>query len=195
MGVSIIVPAFNAEKFLVATLESVLAQTVGDWELIIVNDGSTDQTGTIAETFAHLDNRIRVVHQANAGIARARNRGFAEARADYEYCMFLDSDDLLEPDALEVLLQALAKDQNAVGAHGMVRYIDCEGEPISNHGTYIYPRRRRGLQGRWLKVLPATAPTTFAVLAYSPLLMTSGPGDAAIRKRSSRRFRSKPENR
>jgi glycosyltransferase involved in cell wall biosynthesis len=174
VGVSIIVPAFNAERFLAATLKSVQSQTVGDWELIIVNDGSTDQTGTIAETFAHLDNRIRVVHQANAGISEARNRGFAEARANYEYCMFLDSDDLLEPDALEVLLQALAKDQNAAGAHGIGRYIDCEGRPISYHGAQISPRCRRCLHGWGLKVLPANAPTTFAVMACYPVVAASG---------------------
>ena len=61
MGVSIIVPAYNAEKFLAATIQSVLAQSVADWELVVVNDGSTDQTGTIAEKFSRLDKRIRVV--------------------------------------------------------------------------------------------------------------------------------------
>lgn len=174
MGVSIVIAAYNSEKYLAATIESVRSQTIEDWELIIVNDGSADKTGEVAETFSQMDNRIRVVHQENTGIATARNRGFAETGADYGYCMFLDSDDLLEPDALEILLQALEMDPDAVGAHGMLRYIDSESKPLSINGTYTSPGRRRGIQGRWLQVWPASSPTTFAVLAYSPIAMTSG---------------------
>jgi glycosyltransferase involved in cell wall biosynthesis len=174
MGVSIIMPAYNSERYIALSLESVLAQTVRDWELIIVNDGSTDQTETIAETFSHLDKRIRVVHQTNAGISQARNRGFAETRADYEYCMFLDSDDVLEPDALELLLCALENDLSAVGAHGLARYIDIEGMPIADGGGYVWPARRRGIQGNRLKVWPVTEPTTFEALAYSNFILASG---------------------
>lgn len=171
MGVSIIIPAYNSEKYLAAAIQSVLAQTRDDWEAIIVNDGSTDQTGTIAETFAAKDTRIRVVHQANAGLSGARNRGFAETRADYEYVMYLDSDDILEPDALGVLLQALEKDPDAVGAHGMLRYINNLGEPITINGTQTSPLRRHGIQGKWLKLWPVSAPTTFEVLAYGNAIL------------------------
>ena len=175
MAVSIIISAYNTEKYLPAALESVLSQSVKDWEAIIVNDGSSDQTGTIAETFSRLDSRIRVLHQENSGIAQARNRGLAEVRADYDYCLFLDSDDLLEPDALEILLQALKKDPQAVGAHGLCRYIDSEGKPLAVGGSCIHPLRRRGIQGKLLKVWPVSAPTTFAVLAYAPgFVFTSG---------------------
>jgi glycosyltransferase involved in cell wall biosynthesis len=174
LRVSIIVPAYNSGRFLAATLDSVLSQTLKDWELIIVNDGSTDRTGTIAETYSRLDDRIRVVHQANAGISQARNRGFAAAGAECEYCLFLDSDDLLEPDALEILILALEEDPNAVGAHGMFRYIDSQGRPVAVGRTYINPRWRRGIDCGWLKVWSDSAPTTFAVLAYAPIIMTSG---------------------
>jgi glycosyltransferase involved in cell wall biosynthesis len=167
MGVSIIVPAYNSEKFLAATIQSVLAQSVGDWELVVVNDGSTDRTGTLADTFARTDNRIRVVHQANAGPPRTRNRGFTETRADYAYCLFLDSDDLLEPDALEILVQALEQDPAAVAAYGRARYIDSEGEPLTINGSYLKSCHRRAIQGKWLKVWPVSAPTTFEVLAFA----------------------------
>lgn len=172
MAISIIIPAYNVENFLEATLESVLAQTVGDWEVVVVNDGSSDQTGTVAEAFARRDKRITVVHQTNSGIAAARNRGFSESRADYEYCLFLDSDDLLEPDALAILLQALRENPKAIGAHGILRYINSEGQPMTVNGSTIAPRRRRGIRGRWAKIWPVSEPTTFAVLAYANCIPT-----------------------
>jgi glycosyltransferase involved in cell wall biosynthesis len=174
MGISIVVPAYNSGKYLAATIQSVLAQTRQDWELVVVNDGSTDQTGTIAQTYARLDNRIRVVDQANAGISRARNRGLAETRTDYEYCLFLDSDDLLEPEALEILLDALDRDPEAVAAYGLLQYIDRGGKPVEVDGAYTAPRRRRGVQGKRLKLCSVSAPTTFAVLAYANCIPTSG---------------------
>ncbi|MGO8763473.1 MAG: glycosyltransferase family 2 protein [Desulfobaccales bacterium] len=174
MGVSIIIPSYNSEKYLAVTIQSVLAQTRQDWELMVVNDGSADQTGAIAETFAAKDDRIRVVHQANAGLPMARNRGFAETGTDYEYCIFLDSDDLLEPDALEILIHALDKDRAAVAAHGLMRYIDSEGRPLSINGRYFHPPQRRGIQGHRLKLWPVSAPTTFAVLAYGNCIPASG---------------------
>ena len=172
MGVSIIIPAYNSEKYLAATIQSVLGQTRQDWELMVVNDGSTDQTGTIAETFARRDPRIRVVHQANAGVSVARNRGFAETNPDYEYVMFFDSDDVLEPDALEILIQALEKDHDAVAAHGLLRAVGSEGKPLAIDGAYIWPGRRRGVRGHRLKLWPVSAPTTFAVLAYANCIPT-----------------------
>lgn len=167
MGVSIITPAYNSEKFLAATLESVLAQTVQDWELVVVNDGSTDQTGTLAETFARRDNRIRVLHQANTGVSEAMNRGFAECNTDYQYCMVLDSDDTLEPSALEILINALETDHHAVAAQGKIRFIDSEGKPLT---IPAFPSRRRGIQRHRLKLWPVSAPTTFAVLAYTNVI-------------------------
>lgn len=172
MGISIIVPAYNSEKFLAAAIQSVQAQSLPDWELVVVNDGSTDQTGPIADKFARRDRRIRVVYQENAGAGAARNRGLAETRKDFEYVKFLDSDDLLEADALEISLQVLKQDQEAVGAHGLLRYIDKEDKPLASGGSYIWPERRRGIQGKILKTWPVTAPTTFEVLAYSNFIPT-----------------------
>lgn len=174
MGVSIIIPAYNSEKYLASTIQSVLGQTRQDWEIVIVNDGSTDQTGFMAETFARREHRIRVVHQKNGGTAQARNRGFAETREDYEYCMLLDHDDVLEPDALEILLNALQINADAVAAHGLRRWIDREGRPLAINGWYAWPGRRRGIQGHRLKLYPVSAPTTFAVLAYGDCIPTSG---------------------
>lgn len=101
--ISIIVPAYNAEQWLPVTVDSILAQTCTDWELIIVNDGSTDNTHRVARSYA--DDRIRVVDQANAGVSAARNTGLSHARGNY--IGFLDSDDAFLPDCLAAKLQVL----------------------------------------------------------------------------------------
>ena len=80
--VTVITPAYNTASFMAQTLESVLAQTFGSFEMIVVDDGSTDGTGEIADQFAARDSRIRVVHQKNRGISAARNVGLAQARGD-----------------------------------------------------------------------------------------------------------------
>lgn len=109
--VSFIVPAYNAAETLPATLESLAAQTVADWEAVIVDDGSKDRTSAIAGAAAASDPRLRLVRQANGGASAARNRGIAEARGDY--IAFLDSDDWITADFLETMLP-LADDGRAI---------------------------------------------------------------------------------
>src|SRR5437588_11487755 len=98
--------------------------------MIVVDDGSRDSSSAIASAYAEQDTRIRVVRQPNRGVAAARNRGFAESRPDAEFIVFLDHDDVWEPDALESLFGALERNPTAVGAHGLARYIDRVGKPI-----------------------------------------------------------------
>jgi len=95
---SIIIPAYNCEKTLHRTLESVASQTYTDWEAIVVNDGSKDGTLKVAESFSKQDKRIRVIDKKNAGVSSARNVGLASARG--EFICFLDADDALPPMAL-----------------------------------------------------------------------------------------------
>ena len=96
--VSVVVPVYNVEAFLAECLDSVLAQTFGDYEVICVNDGSTDGSREILLDYAKRDARIRIVEQANGGLSAARNAGMDQARGVYVY--FLDSDDKLRRDAL-----------------------------------------------------------------------------------------------
>ena len=103
--VSIIVPAYNAQNFLPRAVESVRAQTYGDWELILVDDGSRDETPALCDRFAAEDSRIRVLHQENAGVSTARNNGIALAQS--ELIAFLDADDWFVPTFLEKMLHAL----------------------------------------------------------------------------------------
>ena len=96
---SIIVPVYNIEMFLPRCIESILSQTCSDFELILIDDGSTDSSGMICDEFADQDSRIRVFHKENGGVSSARNVGLDHAYG--KYVVFVDSDDYIEEDYLE----------------------------------------------------------------------------------------------
>lgn len=100
--ISIIIPVFNTAKYLSACLQSVAVQSFGNFEIIIVNDGSTDESPTIIQKFMNADNRIKVVDQENKGLSEARNTGLRNATG--RYVTFLDSDDAIAPNFLERML-------------------------------------------------------------------------------------------
>jgi glycosyltransferase involved in cell wall biosynthesis len=100
--VSIVVPVYNAGATLARTVDSVLAQDFGQFELILSDDGSTDGCGALCDRYAADDARVRVVHAANGGPSAARNRAIAVCRG--EFLFFLDADDSLAPQALSTLL-------------------------------------------------------------------------------------------
>lgn len=99
MKVSVIIPCYNQATYLPETLEAVLGQTIQDWECIIVNDGSIDDTEAIAKNYCRQDQRIRYISQTNKGLSAARNAGLLRAKGDY--VQFLDADDVLLPAKLE----------------------------------------------------------------------------------------------
>ena len=101
MRISVIVPIYNVEKYLRQCLDSVIAQTFSDWEMILVDDGSTDRSGIIADEYAAADDRIAVIHEKNAGLSAARNAGIDVACGEYIY--FLDSDDYIVENTFEIL--------------------------------------------------------------------------------------------
>lgn len=105
--ISVIVPAYNLERYLDQCLDSIGAQTFVDFECIVVNDGSTDQTQAIVEKYTKKDVRFRAVHKKNGGVSTARNAGFAEANG--EYTIFLDGDDFFSPNLLEILYENIEK--------------------------------------------------------------------------------------
>lgn len=98
---SVVIPLYNKEKYIARTIRSVLEQTVQEFEIIVVDDGSTDNSVDEMKKFD--DDRIRIVHQKNGGVSAARNRGIDEAR--YDLIVFLDADDFWEPDFLETVLK------------------------------------------------------------------------------------------
>lgn len=119
--VSIIIPAYNTAPYVFRAIESSLRQTHPNIEVLVIDDGSTDDTLRVAESYAEKDKRVRVFHQENAGVSAARNHGIREAHG--EYLMFLDSDDWLEDEAVEILLDAQMKypDKLIMANYYMVR--------------------------------------------------------------------------
>lgn len=105
--VSIIVPVYNAEKYLRYCLDSIVAQSHLNLDIILVNDGSTDSSAAICDEYADADSRIRVIHQTNGGISKAQNAGLDAARG--QYIAFSDNDDILDRNNIKYLLHALEK--------------------------------------------------------------------------------------
>ncbi len=105
--ISVIVPVYNVENYIGECIDSILAQTVSTFELILVDDGSKDESGRICDEYRAADARIRVVHKENGGLSSARNRGLDEAAGDY--VCFIDSDDTVSPDFLEKLYEGISK--------------------------------------------------------------------------------------
>src|SRR5688572_9651460 len=107
--ISIIMPVYNVEKYLHTAVDSVLQQTYKNFELIVVDDGSTDKSGDISESYAKSDKRVSVVHKDNGGLSDARNAGLPHARGDY--IIFIDSDDYWDKELLSELV-SYNKDKN-----------------------------------------------------------------------------------
>ncbi len=139
--ISVMMPAYNAEKFIGPAIESVLAQTYPQWELIIVNDGSKDGTAVVAAQYN--DPRIKLIHQPNGGEAAARNTALQNLSG--EFLAFLDADDLFLPDHLEKTVTFLRANPALHGVYTDGIYIDTAGnhmEPLSS--------QRRGPFTGWI---------------------------------------------
>ena len=125
--VSILMPVYNGEKYLSEAIESALAQTYQNFELLIVNDGSTDNSAAIIKPFLK-DSRVIYIEQKNAGVAAARNTAIKHARG--QYFGFLDQDDLWLNNKLEVQIAALEQDESVALVHSRQDFIDSHGNKI-----------------------------------------------------------------
>lgn len=127
--VSIVVPVYNAEKYITETMDSVRAQTLSGWELLLVLDGCTDGTESVVERYLEekQDERIRLIRQPNQGAARARNRGMQEAA--YRYVAYLDADDLWTRDKLEKQV-AFMKEKDAAFSFTGYEFADEAGRGL-----------------------------------------------------------------
>ena len=112
--VSIIVPVYQVEKYIRQCVDSILAQTFTDFELILVDDGSKDRSGEICDEYAGMDERVKVVHKENGGLSDARNRGMDQAVG--KYFMFVDSDDYIAPTMLESLYSSMRRENADIAA-------------------------------------------------------------------------------
>ena len=130
--VSIITPFKNAHAWLGRAIESVQAQTHEDWELLLINDGSHDESPTIADEYASRDPRISVHHKESIGVGAARNTGLEHMTG--EYCLFLDADDTLEPNALEIMVRAMEENDldHVIGGDHIIMTTDETRTAISS---------------------------------------------------------------
>ena len=110
--ISIILPVYNVSKYLEECMKSIINQTYKNIEIIVVNDGSTDESDYICEKYKKLDNRIKVIHQKNQGLSAARNTGLNYCKG--EYISFIDSDDYVKPDFIEKLYRAIKEKNTSV---------------------------------------------------------------------------------
>lgn len=132
--ITVVVPLYNKEKSVRATLESVRAQSYTDWECIVVDDGSTDNSREVVEGIRELESeRIRVIHQENAGVSAARNRGIMEAKG--EYVAFLDGDDMWDKDFLKAMV-SLIEEYPGKSIYGLGCAQIKKGETVSVRDNY-----------------------------------------------------------
>lgn len=154
--ISIIVPVYQVEKYIRQCIDSILAQTFTNFELILVDDGSKDNSGKICDEYAARDNRIRVIHKENGGLSDARNKGLDNAAG--KYFMFVDSDDYISDDMTECLYKNILK-ENADIAACNYRYIFESGEEkdfstenkaeVLNANEIFYNRKNERNYGFW----------------------------------------------
>ena len=144
--ISVIVPIYNVEAYLRRALDSILSQTHKDWEAILVDDGSTDSSGQIAEEYARNDSRFKVIHKPNGGPSDARNAGMQHITG--KYLLFLDSDDFIHPQVMALCLEAIQRDKSDIvcftydrtyRTRGLVWHFLHLGDPVPHYRYYLQP--------------------------------------------------------
>ena len=145
--ISVIMPMYNVEHFVGECIESILSQTMEEWELICVNDGSKDRSPQIAEEYAVKDRRIKIIHKENGGLSSARNLGMEYAKG--EYLLFLDSDDYLAPEALEKLYTRASVDQLEELFYSADVFFEGETEDSQKKSYAHYYQRKGNYEGVW----------------------------------------------
>lgn len=138
--VSIIIPAYNASRFIQQCIESILNQDFHDWELIIIDDGSTDDTKMICEEYVSTNRKIRFISQKNQGVSVARNKGLCVSLG--EYVMFIDADDLLPCHSLRIFREALKLNPSTDILRGEFDAIDILGNKIFTSNKKVLNKLR-----------------------------------------------------
>lgn len=137
--VSIILPVFNAERFLPQCLDSILRQTYQNWELIAVDDGSKDGSIEILKSYEKRDNRIHIISKENEGVSIARNIALEHAHGDYIY--FVDSDDIVMPEGLMILVKAMESNKTT--------FIKSDFLPIDEQGKQVFINKKQVIRRRY----------------------------------------------
>jgi glycosyltransferase involved in cell wall biosynthesis len=186
--VSVVIPAYNAARYLGPALDSVLAQSFGEFETIVIDDGSTDTTRAIVTRY---ESRVRLLAQSHAGVCAARNLGIEESRA--EIIAFLDADDVWHPDHLATLVDLLRNSPDAIGAASGVEILTADGLPsgvrwvFGDSGEELSVAVRKGCP-----VLPSAAAVRRHDLvqagSFDAAMTTAGDWDLWLRLLSRGRF-------
>ena len=136
--ISIIVPVYKVEAYLSRCIESILAQTFNDYELILIDDGSPDNCGNICDEYAQKDNRIHVIHKKNGGLSEARNSGldWSFNHSESEWITFIDSDDWVHPEYLDILYKAINDNKCKISAC-MIAQVEEFTTPTAEISDYI----------------------------------------------------------
>lgn len=137
--VSIILPVFNAERFLPQCLDSILRQTYQEWELIAVDDGSRDGSIEILRSYEKRDNRIHIISKKNEGVSIARNIALEHAHGDYIY--FVDSDDIVMPEGLMILVKAMESSK--------ATFVKSDFLPIDEQGKQVFINKKQVIRRRY----------------------------------------------
>ncbi|RYY39140.1 MAG: glycosyltransferase [Chitinophagaceae bacterium] len=154
--ITVLMPAYNAAEYIANAVRSVLAQTFADFELLVVDDGSTDDTASIVRSFT--DGRIRLLQQPNGGVATALNVGLLAARAPL--IVRFDADDLCAPERLHVQWELMQRNPQLVIAGTAVEYVDAHGTPVFSWQPPAYDH------AQLLEVLPRTCPFIHSSVVY-----------------------------
>ncbi len=167
---SIITPCHNGEKYIEKAIESVLASTFTDWEYILIDDGSTDNSVKIISNYLSTEPRLRLIQQPNGGACNARNNGFKACSPGSEYIIFFDADDCIEPQMLEVMV-------NYLDAHPHVGFVHCDDCLIDSDDqileSFYFPRFVPD-KGEFVQIPYETPETPFFAVAVG-VCKESGP--------------------
>lgn len=162
--ISIIVPVYNVEAFLKECIESIINQTFKNFELILINDGSSDNSGGICDRYAQTDNRIKVIHKTNSGPSSTRNLGIKVSKG--KYVAFVDSDDTVEPNMYENMYKIAVKTMSEIVACGYVEINEFNGQS----SKYTTPfKEKRLIEDNEIKKSLETLLTKNQILGYPSL--------------------------
>lgn len=178
--VGIVTPAYNAARFIRKTIESVLRQSYPQFRMVLVDDGSTDDTGKAALECIRNEPRAQLVRQANAGVGAARNVGYSRLPANVEYVTFLDADDMWREHALATMVECLQRQPRAVGAFCSIQVVDEDDRPMSDGSRRYFQGGSRPVVDRGGIVWRNVQQASFDDLVAFPTVIS--PGAALLRK-------------
>jgi GT2 family glycosyltransferase len=176
----VVIPTYDGAALLAETVASVRAQSFTSWELVIYDDGSSDDTVAVARAAAGDDPRVVVVEGRNGGVAAARNAGLASTDGRSRYVAFLDQDDIWEPDMLAVLVRELEEQRHLVAVQSTAICIDEQGRQPDGDDLESYMRHRSGFRAGALVPISTSEPASFAEYAGSNWIVT--PGTLLVRR-------------